>query len=104
MFSRMARRRIASAVFITSALLLAAPASAEPSAADKAVADALFTEGKKLLAAGRAAEACPKFVESQRLDPGLGTMLNLADCLEQIGQTASAWGLFNELEDAARRE
>lgn len=46
--------------------------------------------------------ACAKFEESQNLDPGLGTQLNLADCYEKIGRTASAWALFLEVEAKAK--
>jgi hypothetical protein len=51
---------------------------------------------------GRPQEACPKFWESQRLEPGLGTQFNLANCLEQLGKLASAHALFTEVADAAR--
>ena len=61
---------------------------------DKAAADALFDEGKKLLAAGDVAHACPKFETSLKLFDQLGTRLNLADCYDKAGRTASAWAEF----------
>lgn len=77
-------------------LVCAAPASAQVRAEDKAAAQVLFDDGRKLLSEERFVEACAKFQESQRLDPGLGTMLYLADCLERSGRTASAWATFLE--------
>lgn len=67
-----------------------------------AAAEALFEEGRKLSQAGRFAEACPKFEESFRLQPGMGTEFNLADCLEHIGKTASAWGRYRSVAAAAK--
>lgn len=82
----------------------AVPASAAPkqelSAADRAAAQALYEQGRELMAAGRASEACARFEESERLEAGLGTQYHLADCYETIGKTASAHALF--LEIAAR--
>jgi len=84
------------------ALVVAPHARAQ--ARDPAAAQALFDQGKKLMAAGKTIEACPKFVESERLDPGVGTLLNLAACYEATGRNASAWSTFLEGESAARAE
>jgi hypothetical protein len=94
-------RRLALALVLLGPLTTTA-ARAAPVAADKATAEALFAEGRKLMAAGTYAEACPKFEASQKLDPGVGAMLNLADCYEKNGQTASAWAEFREATSAAR--
>jgi hypothetical protein len=88
---------------VVAALTWSVPAFAQ-SPADAAAADALFTEGQKLAAAGRLEEACPKFAESLRLDTGIGVMLYLADCWERTGKTASAWAQFREAEELANRQ
>lgn len=69
---------------------------------DPVAASSLFSEGRKLAAQKKYAEACPKFEESQRLDPGIGTQFNLADCWENVGRHASAWALFLDVAAAAK--
>jgi hypothetical protein len=78
------------------------PAHAQPSPDDAKRADALFTKGRDLLGKGDATAACPKFEESQRLDPGLGTLLNLALCHETVGRLGSALTEFREAAKLAR--
>jgi hypothetical protein len=72
------------------------------SGGNRAAAEALFNQGRDLMTASKFAEACPKFEASQQLDPGLGTMLNLAECYEKMGRTASAWAEYREAIPLAR--
>lgn len=75
---------------------------ADAHAGDPATATMLFNDGKRLATAGSYADACPKFEESQRLDPAIGTQFNLADCYEHLGKTASAWAMFQDVASSAR--
>lgn len=68
-----------------------------------AVAEQLFNQARELAKANQWAEACPKFEASLRYDPVLGTRLNLATCYEKIGKLASAWGLYREAIEQAKK-
>lgn len=57
-------------------------------------ADALFREGRDLMATGKIADACAAFEQSQKLDPAVTTLINLAACRERLSQLATAWELF----------
>lgn len=82
-------------VFIALLSLALAIAPAHARAQDAAtVAEGLFREGIALLQKGEINEACSKLAESQRLDPSSGTLLNLADCHDKQGKTATAWAEF----------
>jgi tetratricopeptide (TPR) repeat protein len=72
-------------------------------AGDPALAEALFQEAKKLKTAGDYGAACPKFEASYRADRTLGTLLNLADCHEHVGRSATAWAEWNEAIELARK-
>jgi hypothetical protein len=64
-------------------------------------AQTLFDDAKRLALANQYAKACPLLEESLRLDPGLGTMFNLADCYEHVGRMAAALRLFRRVEAEA---
>jgi hypothetical protein len=82
---------------VAAALTLAAPgARADGSGDHKAAAQVLFERAQALVEQNRYVEACPQFAESERLDPGIGSLLWLADCYENIGLTANAWTTFEE--------
>ena len=80
----------APSAWLAAVLALAAP---RPAAAqsNEAHADELFRRGQALLQSGRIREACELLGESLRLDPALGTLLNLAVCHEREGRTATAY-------------
>ncbi len=65
-------------------------------------AEALFQQARELMKNGRFGEACPKLQESNRLDPGLGTRMNLAECWHRIGRSAAAYNEFSAVADAAQ--
>src|SRR6185312_7749645 len=77
-------------------LASAAPVAAQTPTQDQVIAEQLFEQGRTLVTANNWPAACPKFEESLKLDPTLGTKLNLATCYEHIGKIASAWSLYRE--------
>jgi hypothetical protein len=68
-----------------------------------AAAQLLFDEGRRRIAQGDYAGACPKLAESQRLSPAVGTEFNLADCWEHVGKLASSWAAFLEVADLTHK-
>lgn len=75
---------------------ISVPARAAPSATratkdDARRADELFIVGNKLMAAGKYGDACPAYEQSFKLDPSVNTGLNLAECHEALGRTATAY-------------
>ena len=80
---------------------MAARSHAEPSTQEKALASRLFDDASKAMAEGKTEIACPKYAESERLDPELGTLLHLGECYAKLNKTASAWTSFKEASDIA---
>jgi serine/threonine-protein kinase len=86
---------------LTLAAALLVPAAVRADGANKAAAQELFDQGRKLMEQGDFATACPKLESSQKLDPGAGTLMNLAACYEKNGQSASAWVTYTDAATAS---
>ncbi len=80
------------------ALVLCAK-SATASADASAAADALFRQGRLASERGDAAAACVYFADSYKLEPTVGTLLNLASCSKVLGRTATALSAYKEALD-----
>jgi hypothetical protein len=86
------KRLIAAAATLAFLLATTGPAFAE--ATPDATAIALFDDARKLMTAGKYAEAIPKLQQSIDRARTVGALLNLGECYEKVGRTASAWAAF----------
>ncbi len=91
------------ALSVCAVLCVASSEAFGQSAADRAAAEALYREGRELAASGSIDTACLKFEESQSLDPGIGTLIAIAQCHERAGRLASAWAEYNEVLVSAQK-
>jgi hypothetical protein len=101
------RPLVASGFALALALSTLAPkpvlAQEAPPADDGAArADALFEEGRALMASGDNEAACTKFEESQAMRPGIGTLFNLAECHEKIGKLVLAYREYAEVAERTK--
>jgi hypothetical protein len=90
---------------IASSVAIAFVSSSVPLVArgdDKASAQVLFDQAQALGAQGKWGDACPKFEESQQLDPTINTLYYIADCWEHAGKLATAWAGFVSTADQAK--
>ncbi len=69
---------------------------------DPAQALVLFKQGRTALGNRDYEAAWTAFDESSRLDPRVGTLLNLADCEEHLGRLARAYAHWQQAIDRAR--
>jgi hypothetical protein len=110
-------RKVVFGVLIATLVVLGNARRARADAADEASARALFGEGQKLVQTGQYGAACPKFEAASRLFESAGLLVNLGDCYEKLGRTASASDAFahavqvgtranrpNETREATRRQ
>jgi hypothetical protein len=82
--------RFAAPVALALALATAAPVRAEEPALQ------LFAEGRALMKDGDYDGAARKFAESERIDPQVGTLANLAGCEERLDRLSSARSHWRE--------
>jgi len=87
---RRASRHLHVAAILGGILSLAGVARAQPTGDSAAAAAELFQQGRQALLDGRLDVACSQLAESQRLDPKVGTLINLAQCEERSGKLARA--------------
>jgi len=74
-----------------------------PARAQSAEAEMLFRDGRNLIKRGKLAPGCDKLDASARLEPSVGTLLNLGDCRDKLGRPASAWAALRKAEAMAKR-
>lgn len=99
-------RRTRACVLVLGAVLSGLVATSAPVRAQSdndTAAELLFEQGRDLMKQKRYAEACEKFEASHKLDPSVGALLNLGDCRQKNGQTASAWTQLRQAIALARQ-
>jgi hypothetical protein len=82
------------------ALVVAVVVASATAHAEDAVtrADLLFKDGRRAAERGDYAQACKLFDQSFSLDPAVGTLVNLGDCAEHLGDLERAYGYYQTAE------
>lgn len=86
---------------------VAASDAANAQGRDPVAATELFTQARELLKQGDLEKACALFAESLRLDPAVGTALNLAECEERrrhLTRALRSWQQAINLAEATKDE
>ena len=91
-------------VLLATAIAAAMTLAAAKVGAVPPAAEAMFREGRRLMAVGDIAQACAQFAGSYALEPASGTLLNLALCHEKEGKIATAWAEFRAAATLAREQ
>ena len=102
-FNHYTPRRL-SAAAVLFAVLGTAPAALAITDQERWAAHQQLAEGQDLKKKGQLQDALARFEESQRLDPKLTTLMELADCEEQLGKLLEAQAHFGEARDKAAHD
>lgn len=94
---RRVRKKYHFAGLVLLTALCAGPSAHAQDTRDPAAAEELFRQGRTASEQQDFSTACAKFRESNRLDPAVGTVFNIADCEEKLGHLATSWTLFQEV-------
>lgn len=89
-------RAVASAFVLACALPVSSAYAAD-------AADTLIADGKKLMAAKKYDEACPKFADAYAANKNPATLVDLALCHEKQGKLTTAWSELLDAEADARK-
>jgi hypothetical protein len=102
-FERATRRGFTAAAVLVAALAGTSAASGA-SADDRAAAHRHLTQAEELKKKGQLAEACKHLEEVERLDPKLPTLMELAECTEQLGKLVEAQAQWALARDRAKHD
>jgi hypothetical protein len=98
---RSSKAEVVTAVLGWALLVTSVAPQARAEARDTAAATELFSKGRAAMKQQDFATACAAFADSQRFDPKVGTLLNLADCEEHLGHLVSARSHWQQAIDLA---
>ena len=100
--SRATRRGLTAALLV--AVLAGASAAGAASPESRAAARQHLSQAEKLKKRGKLAEACQELEQVERLDPKLPTLIELAECTEQLGKVVEAQTWWALARDRAKRD
>jgi hypothetical protein len=84
--------------------LTAASVAVAASPEERAAARQHSNQAEKLKKRGQLAEACRELEQVERLDPKLPSLIELAECTEQLGKVVEAHALWAAARDRAKRD